>query len=179
MHSCRRLDQSMLTELQVDQLVLIGTGLGPHVQLSAFAGKCKSRLDFVHHIVSKCTPNGSNRLKAVKPDMSNLDETSLLYGWTHASVVPELEGKPSYWIERSTTGNFLLCGKLTGLQLHVAHSLDPPPQLIYNSGGFHELCQFGLRVRCDHIISDHAQYLCDIKRAKLTAGTDDIFEVHS
>ena len=96
----------MLTELQVDQLVLIGTGLGPHVQLSAFAGKCKSRLDFVHHIVSKCTPNGSNRLKAVKPDMSNLDETSLLYGWTHASVVPELEGKPPYWIERSTTGNF-------------------------------------------------------------------------
>jgi len=165
------LDGSPLTELQVDKLILIGTDLGPHVQLAAFAASCKTRSEFCNHIATKCQSKGTIRLSSVKPDLSNLDEIATLYGWKSAASPPELSAMPSFWCERDAAGNFLLCDKATGCKQIVAGPMDPMPRLVYSNLGFYELLQYGCRVRCEHIMEHPSQYTETLNVAKAKAKT--------
>lgn len=148
----------------MDKLFFIATDLGPHVQIRHFA--VSTRADFAELILSHCSNRGLQRIQALNPDFSNLDVIAAMYGWKQAASPPELQHKPSFWIERSDSGSFELCSKATGCKVYLACPLDPPPQLIYNAGGFYEVLQLGIKSGCDFIMTNHDKYLDIIKAGK-------------
>ncbi len=153
----------------MDKLFFIITDLGPHVQLRHFA--VSSRAAFADLILSHCTCSGKQRLAALKPDFSNLADLAAMYGWNYAASPPELQYKPSFWIERDATGCFVLFSKTTGCKIELACSLDPPPKLVYNANGSYAVVQFGIRSECDFIMNNHDTYSDIISKAKTLAVT--------
>ena len=146
---------TILTELQIDKLLFIATGLGPYTCLKAFA-QFTTRAEFHTYIINECTM-AQERLSGILHDMSNLDDIANSHDWATAAAPREPKCTGTYWIKCTSDSCFLHCKSTAA---HVQLQWQPGmqvPCIKYNKMGNYELHEASHVHRCAHIM----QSLCN------------------
>ena len=95
---------TILTELQIDKLLFIASGLGPYTCLKAFA-QFTTRAEFHTYLINECTM-AQERLSGILLDMSNLDDIANSHDWATAAAPREPKCRGTYWIECTSDSCF-------------------------------------------------------------------------